>query len=109
MLNIDETATYGASVVLREATSGSQRPTNSATRRARAVRRRVGGNGTSTRVAARMRVTRTVEQDEDGFWSARSQARQDAAAFAEGLTEEAALDNLRAGLATLLSVTGPRS
>jgi hypothetical protein len=68
-----------------------------------------GGNGVSMRVAAGVRIPCAVARDEDGFWCARSQARQGAAAFGDGLAREAALDDQRAGRAALLSVTGPHS
>jgi hypothetical protein len=45
----------------------------------------------------------------DGFWCAHALVRQGVAAFGDGLTREAALDDLRTGLAALFSVTGPHS
>jgi hypothetical protein len=47
-----------------------------------------GGNGTSMRVAAGVRILCAAEQDKDGFRCARSQARQGVAPFGDGLTRE---------------------
>jgi predicted RNase H-like HicB family nuclease len=59
-------------------------------------------------------VTRTVhvpyvvEQDEDGGgWYASAHLRADVAAFGEGATREAAIEDLRAGLELLLEEVGP--
>jgi hypothetical protein len=68
-----------------------------------------GDNGISMRVAVGVQIRYVVEQDEDGFWCAHAQVRQGVAAFGDGLTREAALDDLRSGLAALLSVAGPHS
>jgi hypothetical protein len=68
-----------------------------------------GDNGNSMQVAAGVRIRYVVEQDEDGFWCAHAQVRPGVAAFGDGLTREAALDDLRTGLAALLSVAGPHS
>jgi hypothetical protein len=68
-----------------------------------------GGNGISMRVAADVRIPCAAGQDGDGFWCDRSQARQGADTFGDELTRKATLDGLRAGLAALLSVTGPHS
>jgi hypothetical protein len=66
-------------------------------------------DGISSQVAVGMRILCVVEQDEDGFWCAHAQVRPGVAAFGDGLTREAALHDLRAGLASLLSVVGPHS
>jgi predicted RNase H-like HicB family nuclease len=50
-----------------------------------------------------------VEQDEDGFWCASAQIRPGVAAFGDGPTREAALDDLRTAFDLLLSVIGPCS
>jgi hypothetical protein len=68
-----------------------------------------GDNGISMQVAVGVRILYVVEQDEDGFWCAHAKVRQGVAAFGDGLTREAALDDLRTGLAGLLSVAGPHS
>ena len=44
----------------------------------------------------------TVEQDEDGVWCATAQLRPGVAAFGNGPTQEAAIDDLRAGLELLI-------
>lgn len=68
-----------------------------------------GDDGISMQVAAGVRILYVVEQDEDGFWCAHAHVRQGVAAFGDGLTREAALDDLRAGLVALLSAAGPHS
>jgi hypothetical protein len=68
-----------------------------------------GGDGTSLQVAVAVRIPYAVQQDEAGFWCAHAQVRQGVASFGDGLTREAALDDLRTGLAALLSVVGPQS
>jgi predicted RNase H-like HicB family nuclease len=66
-------------------------------------------NGISVQVDVGVRVPYVVEQDEDGFWCAHAQVRPGVAAFGDGLTREAALDDLRTGLTALLSVVGLHS
>jgi hypothetical protein len=68
-----------------------------------------GDNGTSMQVAAGARIPYPVEQDEDGFCCAHAQVRQGVAAFGDGLIREAVPDDLQAGMAALLSVTGLHS
>jgi hypothetical protein len=50
-----------------------------------------------------------VERDEDGFWCAHVQLRSAVAAVGDGVTREAAIDDLRASLALLLDVIEPHS
>jgi len=50
-----------------------------------------------------------VEQDEDGVWCASVQLLPGVAAFGDGATGEAALDDLRTAFGLLLSVFGPCS
>ena len=59
--------------------------------------------------AAGVRVPCAAEHDRDRVWCAPARVRPGVAGFGDGLTRRAALDDLRAGLAALLSVTGPHS
>jgi hypothetical protein len=68
-----------------------------------------GDNGISMQVAVGVRTLYVVEQDEDELWRAHAQVGQGVAAFGDGLTREAPLDDLPTGLAALLSVAGPHS
>jgi predicted RNase H-like HicB family nuclease len=52
-------------------------------------------------------VTYTVEQDEDGFWSATSILRPGVGAVGEGATQEEAIADLRNALEALLDVVEP--
>jgi hypothetical protein len=67
------------------------------------------GGGISMQVAVGVRIPYAVDQDEDEFWCARSQVRQGVAGFGDELTREAALDDLRADPAAILSAAGPHS
>jgi predicted RNase H-like HicB family nuclease len=62
---------------------------------------------TSLEMGNREQMPCAVEQDEDGFWCASIQLRPGVAAFGEGATREAALDDLRTAFDLLLSVIGP--
>jgi predicted RNase H-like HicB family nuclease len=64
---------------------------------------------TSLEMGNREQVSCVVERDEDGFWCASAQIRPGVAAFGEGATREAALDDLRTAFGLLLSVIGPCS
>ena len=49
----------------------------------------------------------TVEQDEDGAWCASAQLRPGVGAVGDGPTPEAAIADLRKGLAALIAEVGP--
>lgn len=51
-------------------------------------------------------VPYSVEQDEDGGWCASAVLRAGVAAFGEGPTRAAAIDDLRAGLEVLIEEVG---
>jgi predicted RNase H-like HicB family nuclease len=51
-------------------------------------------------------VPYVVEQDEDGVWCASAQLRPGAVAFGEGPTQDAAINDLRAGLELLIEEVG---
>jgi len=59
--------------------------------------------GDVTRV---VHVPYTVEQDEDGGWSASAHLRPGVAAFGEGETQEEAIADLRSGLELLIEEVG---
>ena len=52
-------------------------------------------------------VPYTVEQDEDGAWCASAQLRPGVGAVGDGSTPEAAVADLRKGLAALFTEVGP--
>jgi hypothetical protein len=66
-----------------------------------------GEHDASLETGSGEQVPCVVEQDEDGFWCACAQIRPGVAAFGDGPTREAALDDLRTGFDLLLSVVGP--
>jgi predicted RNase H-like HicB family nuclease len=49
----------------------------------------------------------TLDQDEDGMWSASAQLRPGVGAVGDGETPEAALDDLREAVKALLAEVGP--
>jgi predicted RNase H-like HicB family nuclease len=51
-------------------------------------------------------IGNVVEQDEDGGWFASARLRPGVAAFGEGLTQEAAISDLRSGLELLIEEVG---
>lgn len=51
-------------------------------------------------------VPYTIEQDEDGVWCASAQLRPGIGAVGDGVTEEAALADLRGALAALIAEAG---
>jgi predicted RNase H-like HicB family nuclease len=65
------------------------------------------GHDTSLEMGDGEQVPCVVERDEDGFWCASAQIRPGVAAFGEGATRRAALDDLRTAFDLLLSVIGP--
>ena len=67
------------------------------------VKQNFGGNqrlikDASMQLTDGVRLPYGAEQDGDGFWCARAQIRRGVAAFGEGTTREAALDDLRTAL-----------
>lgn len=64
---------------------------------------------TSLETGSGVRVPCIVKQDEDGFWCASAQIRPGVAAFGDGTTREAALDDLWTAFDLLLNVVGPGS
>jgi predicted RNase H-like HicB family nuclease len=54
----------------------------------------------------RIHVAVLVTPDEDGVWCAKGVIRAGVAAFGNGPTREAAIDDLRAGLALLVDTLG---
>ena len=52
-------------------------------------------------------VPYTLEQDEDGVWCASAQLRPGVGAVGDGATPEAAIADLREGLAALIAEVGP--
>jgi hypothetical protein len=52
-------------------------------------------------------VPYAVEQDEDGVWCATAQLRPGVGAVGDGLTQEAAIADLRRALEFLLAEVGP--
>ena len=65
-----------------------------------------GGHDASMQLTDGVRLPYGAEQDGDGFWCARAQIRRGVAAFGDGTTREAALDDLRTALDPLFSVVG---
>jgi hypothetical protein len=66
-----------------------------------------GGHDASMQLTDGVRLPYGAEQDGDGFWCAHAQIRRGVAAFGEGTTREAALDDLRTALDLLLAWSGP--
>lgn len=60
-----------------------------------------------TAVSRVVHVPYAVEQDEDGIWCASAQLRPGVGAVGDGPTPEAAVADLREGLAALIAEVGP--
>lgn len=59
--------------------------------------------GTVRAMSRTIRVPLTLDQDEDGVWCASAELRPGVAAFGDGDTRQAALDDLRAGIIELIA------
>lgn len=58
-------------------------------------------------VSRTIHIPYAIEQDEDGVWCASAQLRPGVGAVGDGTTPEAAIADLREGLAALIEEVGP--